>query len=362
VIEAVTDRLFGLTDPLPTTGRHMGFVKIPSSTNRSAYGFVPLPIAIVGGIEGPGVLLLAGVYGDEIEAQIAVTNIVRSLDPSAMRGRVIALSMANFPAAQAGTRISPMDGRNLNKSFPGDVFGTPTSIIADYIERHLMPGVDIVIDVHSEGRSLHYLPVATFGEHADPDVQLRRLALARAFGLRNVLRFRSYEDRSTSGAARRAGATRIGAEIGGPGTVGTIADGVSRVLAWAGMVEGPAPASEPRLLLTQRDEDFVYALSDGVFEPAVQLGDRVAAGDLAGHIHDLTRPLSEPTAVRFAAGGIVVCTRGASQAARGDCLMHLATEADREAAAQFDEARALRWLGTQRTRPSGRPPKGKPRS
>jgi predicted deacylase len=356
------DLLFGLTEPLPTKGQHTGFVKIPHSSNRSAYGIVPLPLTVVGGGAGPTVLLQAGIFGDELDAQIAVTRIMGALDPAKMNGRVIALPMANFPAAQAGTRNSPLDGRSLNKSFPGDVFGTPTSVIADYIERNLMPVSDLVIDLHSVGRTMRYMPSVTLIDHSDPDVQMRRLALARAFGLDTVLRFHSFEDRSTSGSARRAGATRIGVEAGETDPVGTIVGGVRRVLDWAG-VTGPAgsvSAQRARVLVTQWDEGFVYALCDGVFQPAVQLGDSVAAGDVAGHIHDLGRPLAEPVAVRFSAGGIVVCTRGSSQTSRGDCLMHLATEADGEALAQFGAAASLRWLGSPgKAAPKRRRPKRK---
>ena len=211
---------------------------------------------------------------------------------------------------------------------------------------------------------MRYMPSVTLIDHADPDVQMRRLALAKAFGLETVLRFHSFEDRSTSGAARRAGATRIGVEAGADDPIGTIVGGVRKVLNWAGVTEPADTVSTPRtrVLVTQWDEGFVYALSDGVFQPAVQLGDTVAAGDVAGHIHDLGRPFAEPVAVRFSAGGIVVCTRGSSQTSRGDCLMHLATEADGEALAQLDEAASLRWLGApHKGGPKRRRPKQKTR-
>jgi predicted deacylase len=344
------DILFGLTEPLPASGRHMGFVKIPHSSDRSAYGIVPVPLAIVGGSAGPTILLLAGVFGDEIDAQVAVARIMRALDPKKMKGRVIALPMANYPAAQAGTRNSPLDGRSLNRSFPGDVFGTPTSIIADYIERSLMPISDLVIDLHSQGGTMEYLPSATLIDHPDPDVQMCRLALARAFGLQNVLRFRSFEDRSTSGSARRAGATRIGVEVGGHDPIGTIVRGIDRVLTWAGVRDMTVPGSTPRarLLLTQRDADFVYALCDGVFEPAVQLGDVVRARDVAGYIHDLNRPLAAPAVIHFSVGGTIVCTRGCSKIQRGDFLMHVAVEGVEGALAQLDEAGSFRWLNAQK--------------
>lgn len=350
VASAVTDRIFGLTEPLPASGLHTGFVRIPWSSDRSAYGFVPVPLVVAGGGDGPTLLLLAGVFGDEPDAQLAVARIVQSLDPAAMNGRVIAMPMANLPAAAAGTRTSPLDGRNLNRSFPGNVMGTPTSMIADYIERHLMATADIVLDLHSDGRSLRYLPSATLVEHPDQDVQARRMAVAMAFGAANVLQFRSFEDRSTSGAARRAGAVRVGTEIGGPDPVRAMVDGVGRVLAWAGIAgTAPSAAPSPRIFLAQREEDFIHALSDGTFEPARQLGDEVAAGDIAGYLHDLTRPLAPPQPVHFPVGGTVLCTRGSGPACRGDCLMHLGQPADAATRARFVAAAALRWLGSRPT-------------
>jgi uncharacterized protein len=351
---AVTDILFGLTNDLPTSGKHMGFVKIPYASNRSSYGILPVPLSIVGGAPGPTVLLLAGVSGDEIDAQIAVGEILRGLDPEKMTGRVIAMPMANYPAAQVGARVSPLDGLSLNRSFPGDVFGPPTSVIADYIERQLMPISDIAIDLHSVGQTMRYLSCVTMIDDADPDVQLSRLAVAQAFGEENILRFRSFDHRSTSGAARRNGAVRIGTENSGDDTVATFVRGVGRVLAWAGITETAEAPSPCRVLLTHREEDFVYALSEGVFAPTVHVGEHVRAGDLAGQIHDVTRPLADPVAVRFSVEGIVVCTRSSGQVIRGDCLMHLATEGQDEEPSRLAAASAVRWLNGRGARSSKR--------
>ena len=346
-----TDHLFGLTDALPLGGRHSGYVKIPFSSDSSAYGFVPVPLAIVGGGEGPTVLLLAGAFGDEQESQVAAVRVAQSLDPAGMTGRLVVMPMANAPAAKAGTRNSPLDGRNLNRSFPGDVLGTPTSIIADYIERQLMAVSDIVIDLHSDGRSHRYVPSTTMIHHADPDLRARRLAVALAFGAPGLLLFHSFEDRNTSGAARRAGAVRIATEIGGPDPVAMTVAGVMRVLRWAGIAAGnQAPAPESTVHVVRQDSDFVYAVHDGAFEPACRLGDTVEAGDLAGHIHDLMHPFAAPVPVRFTGIGTVVCSRGPGLAATGDCLMHLGTVPDGDTMAEIEAASGLRWLSTQLAR------------
>ena len=100
----MTDHLFGLTDALPLTGRISGYAKIPFSSDISAYGFIPVPLAVIGGGAGPTILLLAGTYGDETDSQIALARVAQALDPRQMNGRVIILPMANAPAAHAATR------------------------------------------------------------------------------------------------------------------------------------------------------------------------------------------------------------------------------------------------------------------
>ena len=61
-----------------------------------------------------------GNYGDEYEGQIALNNLIRTLEPQHIRGRLIILPALNFPAAMAGRRVSPLDGLNLNRVFPAD--------------------------------------------------------------------------------------------------------------------------------------------------------------------------------------------------------------------------------------------------
>ncbi len=346
----VTDHLFGLNDELPTSGRVSGYAKIPFSSDLSAYGFIPMPIAVVGRGEGPTVLVLAGSFGDETESQVAATQVARMLDPAAMSGRVIVVPMANEPAARAGSRNSPVDGRNLNRTYPGDVFGTPTAIIADYIERHLMSVSDIVLDLHSDGRSIRYVPSAAIIHHSDPDMRADRLGAGMAFGAPNLLVFQSYEERNSSGAARRAGAVRIATEMGGPDPVAATVAGVLRVLKWAGVIaEAPDPPREKCAIhVVRQDKDFIYALRDGVFQPSVALGATVRAADRVGLIHDPSRPFDDPVAVTTDTDGTVVCTRGAGPVSRGDCALHLAASADDELGAEVAAARTMRWRGSAR--------------
>ncbi len=328
----------------------------------SAYGFIAVPIAIIGNGDGPTALLMAGTHGDEYEGQVALARIARTLTPEPMTGRVIIVPMANAPAAHAGRRNSPIDSLNLNRIYPGDVRGMPTAMIASYLECHVMSAADIVVDLHSGGGSLRYLPCATIMDHTDATERARRLALALAFGAPSVLISHGFEERNTTGAARRAGAIRVGTEIGGGASaeralVDLAFDGVMNILAWSGIVpesfakQSQTPADA--IYETVQERDFVYALSDGLFEPAVLLGDRVEEGDLAGLLHDPSRMQNDPVEARFKASGRVVCLRASALSKRGDCLAHLARGFQKGFDGELRQARSSKWLRDlyQRNRP-----------
>ena len=118
-------------------GKQTGFLRIPYSVHRSAYGWLPVPVVCIKNGEGPRVLLMSGSHGDEYEGQVINSRLCRELSDSVVRGRIIILPAANYPAARAGRRTSPLDAGgegNLNRAFPGDPNGGPTAMIAHYIE------------------------------------------------------------------------------------------------------------------------------------------------------------------------------------------------------------------------------------
>lgn len=90
-----------------------------------------------------------------------------TLDPDDVSGRIIIVPALNYPAFRAGTRTSPIDRGNLNRSFPGRPDGSVTEKIADYVTRQLLPLADIVLDFHSGGRTLDFLPYAAAHELPD---------------------------------------------------------------------------------------------------------------------------------------------------------------------------------------------------
>jgi predicted deacylase len=322
---------------LEVPGKRTGFLRLMHSTHESAYGWLPIPIAVIANGQGPTVLLMAGNHGDEYEGQVALGRLIREVTPAQVTGRLIVLPAANFPAARVGRRTSPIDDGNLNRTFPGDPDGTVTQMIAAHIEHVLLPRCQAVIDLHSGGSSLMYVPSALVRRSADPAAFARSLALLKAFGapVSYIVRESQGEDRTLTGAANRQGVLHIGTELGGgghatPAAIGVAERGIAGALRHLGAADLDWDAGPPREATRIYDvgglDYFVYAPDPGVFEPAAAPGDQVQAGDLAGRLHQTEVPWRDPIEVRFARDGMVLVMRWPGMTARGDCLFHLGTE------------------------------------
>lgn len=322
---------------LEAQGKQAGFLRVPHSVHRSAYGWLPVPITVIGNGAGPTVLMLAGNHGDEYEGQIAVARLARSLTAQDMRGRLILLPMANAPAARAGQRCSPVDDGNLNRSFPGDPQGTPTQMIAHYIEEVLLPLCDYMVDLHSGGSSLYYPPTLLRGQGHTADEAAQLARLQTAFDLPYAWVFRGGGGRGSTartamGGANRKGVVSVMAELGGGGVVtpevlAMTERGLARILHALGMLPGLAPEA-PRGTRELYAEGSVHARDPGLFEPLLEIGDTVAAGTVTGLIHTPEHPDRAPIPVPSPFAGIVLCKRALGRVDCGDAVFQIARDVD----------------------------------
>lgn len=162
-------------------GVQHGFLKLPYSRDDSAWGAVMIPIAVVRRGQGPTALLTGANHGDEYEGPIALFDLANELDSAQVSGRIIIVPAMNYPAFRAGTRTSPIDKGNLNRVFPGRPGGTVTEKIADYFHRYLLPMADCVLDIHSGGKTLQFVPFAAAHTLPDKALQARCVAAMQAF-------------------------------------------------------------------------------------------------------------------------------------------------------------------------------------
>lgn len=320
---------------LELDGKQFGYLRLPHSVHRSAYGWIPVPITVIRNGEGPTVLLSAGVHGDEYEVQIAISELANDLTAQDVRGRLILLPMVNFPAAQAGFRTSPIDDGNLNRLYPGDPRGTPSEMMAHYHEEVLLPLADYAVDLHSGGSSLMYPATLLRGPAHSPEEERGLKMLSDAFDLPYAWVFssgggRDSTARTAMGAANRKGVINVMAELGGGNTVtpdvlALTRRGLRRILHSVGSLPGysPDPARGTRALHVKGS---VYAYTAGLFEPMKAIGSPVAKDEVIALIHNPETPGQAPVAVRSPYGGCVLAMRAMAQVRRGDAVYQIADD------------------------------------
>ncbi len=313
-------------------GKQFGIVNIPHSSDDSAWGAIRLPIVVIRNGSGPTLLFVGGNHGDEYEGPIALSKLARSLEPSAIQGRVILLPALNLPAVLAGVRLSPVDGLNMNRVFPGRFDGSVTEMIADWLLRAILPGCDAVVDLHAGGRTLMFVPFCGIHRLADEAQMARSKAAMLAFGAPISL---VIDELDTEGmldtAVENLGKPFIFTELGGAGmtsarTVGIAEAGVGNLLRHFGLVEGaPAPA-DTRLMHSPEADCFVIADDRGLFEILVDLGEAVTEGQAVAQVHDIEKPARPPALYRAERNGLVIGRRVPGPTKPGDCLLVLAED------------------------------------
>ncbi len=315
------------TIDLDATGRHAGFVMIPHSPHDDAWGATRIPIAVIGNGNGPTVILEGGNHGDEYEGPIVIGELIRTLDPASVNGRLILMPANNVHAVMAGRRTSPVDGVNYNRSFPGDPLATITHQISAFMTDEIFPRGDAFLDLHSGGSSLDITPTAVVEPSPDRDHHRRNIEAALAFGAPAAVVIDNMGDpRTATATACRSELITVATEMGGGGTVSpeTVAicrRGVFNVLKHLSVLEGELerPDEEPKLLELPGEKAYVFASTDGVYEPFHRHGEEVRAGQAAGRIHVPWNPEHEPETLNYNADGILYARRQPCRVKPGNC-------------------------------------------
>jgi len=321
-------------------GKQQGYLRVPYSHNLGGWANVMIPVTTVARGTGPTVLVLGGNHGDEYQGQVAAMKLARELEPAHVHGRIILIPSLNFPAARAATRLSPLDGMNMNRAFPGDAEGSVTSQIAHYLTHVLFPLSNVVIDIHSGGRSMEFVPCAHM--HLVENRDQRRAMMAAMFAWNTDFAF-LYTDIAGTGLlpveAESQGKLVVTTELGGgegvSASVHRIAQsGLRNVLVHVGAIEGEeqtrAGLGLPPAILTQalHADDYLLAPESGIFEVAVDLGTLVAADQPVGYIHHLERPDRAPETIVARRAGYLVSMRTPCLTQQGDCIAVVAQPVD----------------------------------
>ena len=328
----------GISIDIEAEGKQFGHLSVPHSRNDSGWGALHLPVVSIRNGDGPTVVLTGGNHGDEYEGPIALLKLVRSLAPSQVSGRVIVIPALNYAAVMGGARVSPIDGVNMNRAFPGRRDGSVTEMIAHFVQHRILPGCDALFDIHSGGKTMMFSPFACY--HRLPDEALTRRARGAVAAMAAPISLELVEldpEGMLDTAVEEMGKLFVGTELGGGGTTTTatvaIAEtAVRNLLAHLGVIDEKPVSREARGLPPSREmhmpDPGCYLIADdaGLYEALVDLDADVREGDPVGQIHFPERPEREPVVYRAGTSGTVIGRTHKVLVGPGDFLTLIAHE------------------------------------
>jgi hypothetical protein len=268
-------------------------------------------VDVRGATDGPHLTVLAGVHGTEYTSIAAVRRLAATLESSVVAGRVTAVPVVNPAAFWARSPfVVPTDGKNLNRSFPGDADGTDADVLAARLFETFIAGSDYLLDLHAGDLPEALEPFALY-EQSPVEAASRQLALSYGVGhvVRQVRDARTVAG-STCAAAADVGIPAIVAESGQNGLL-TGAD-VDRHVAGAalpGRVRRPAvPRRRTGRTPAERARGLALAADERGRVVGAGRGGRRARGRGAGarHGHRAARPGGAARGPRSRGGGAVV--------------------------------------------------------
>lgn len=311
---------------------------------RAEGGMWQLPAIVLRGAQaGPTLTLFGAVHGDEYDGQEVTYWLADTLRPAQLAGTVLIAPICNVPAYATASRLSPIDGHNLARVFPGQADGTVSLQYAYWLTEKFIRGSALLLDIHSGGL-LYQLPSLIGYTQSDEAQHRAGEYAARAFAANNDLvaiwahPAPLAPGRSLS-AADALGVPALYTEAEGAGRVSakmraTFCRGVLQVLAHLKMIGADTlttlqagigtvahPSAPIELIGDGNLDQQISAPCAGHFSPACQLMDHVVAGQRIGRICDaIGVTLAEITAP---SAGVVITLRGLHRVQAGDGIAHL---------------------------------------
>jgi hypothetical protein len=281
-------------------------------------------IAVSGIVEGPTVLITAGIHAAEYTGIEAAIRIGRTIAPEAVRGTLLIIPLLNRPGFyERSIYVNPEDGDNLNRLFPGSATGTWGERFAHRLLSEIVKNCEYAIDLHAGDLVEDLVPFVIYRETGDAALDRRIVRMANAYGARWAVKSAPTGERPGSlyAVAAQNGVAAMLAESGGRGLlieddVGRHVRGVTNILRAIGALAGGTKSVPPPTVV--KSFDWIRSPVAGFFHCRVRVDQVVKPRELVGEITDL---VGEPLAAITAPVGGVVLFLVTSPAIKKDGLL-----------------------------------------
>ncbi len=301
-----------------------GAIEVPAGADAA----LSVPVVVVRGVRPGRVLaLVAGSHGTEYASIIALERVIERLDPTQMSGTVIVVPLVNVPSFERKVpHINPVDGKNMNRMYPGRMDGTQTDRASFLITKEVIEQCDHLIDLHGGDIDESLRPYSYWSKTGEEKQDAVSREMVLAFGLDHIIVSTDRpRDPSASRFLENTATTRgkpsITVEAGHTGTVDPndvemLATGCLNVMRYLKILPGTAqPVAGPvwfeRLVTVEAEQT-------GIFYPVAARGAYVAQGARLGYVTDY---VNKTISVALApASGVVLFIRGVPSLVKGETI------------------------------------------
>lgn len=254
-------------------------------------GFTTIPITVIKGSKpGPVLALTAGIHGYEYPPILAL----QKLQVKKLAGTLIVVHIANMPSFLGRTvYFSPLDGKNLNRVFPGRKDGTESEQIAHAITTNVIDKCDYLLDLHCGDGNESLRPYVYQTVTGDDAFDRRIAELVANFGFDHIVidRARPKDPAASlycSNTAITRGKPAMTVESGYLGCTDEkctkeILRGVDSVMRYLKMIPGKPSKKKPVYL---DPAEVLTSPATGILYPHVERNDKVKKGAVLAHITD----------------------------------------------------------------------------
>jgi len=269
-----------------------GYIDVPAGVDAATR----IPVAVIRGTKsGPVLALVSGAHGTEYTSIIALEKLIQKLDPARITGTVIIVPLVNNASfEQKVPHVNPVDGKSMNRFYPGKQDGTQTERALYQINRQVVEQCDYLIDLHGGDLDEDLRPYSYWSKTGDEKMDTVTHGMVLAFGLDHII---IVTDRPRDPNAARylesdattRGKPAITAEAGFAGTVrpedlDALMNGCMNVMRYLKMLPGTALAVEHPVWIGK--VDTVTSEYGGTFYPLVRKGNYVEQGMKIGEVTD----------------------------------------------------------------------------
>lgn len=271
-----------------------GYIPFGSDTDGTPFR---IPVLVTAGeMEGPTIWVHGCIHGEEYGGAASIIRFFQELDVRQLRGTFIGVPVMNLPSFKARSRISPLDGANLNRIFPGNPKGTYSQRLARKLLALIEEHADYVIDLHSGGIGAQ-VPFYAIVKDDGTEGYEKSMWLAKRMGANVIWRSggEMVVDGTITGHVLERGIPVVTVECGGGNVTEEheelFKQSILNAMKALEMLPGKPPVQEEYKIIS--NAEFFFTREGGLFIPSCQVGDFLKKGDLIGCIMNLYGEVTE---------------------------------------------------------------------